>query len=97
MKTKNQLKKEGVQKTLEFEVRDIVPLVVIIGVSGIVAAFVAQIQGDVSEDFTADSAEANISSDALEGTSNLSSRFGTIGLIAGVVIVITMLVRNLRF
>jgi hypothetical protein len=97
MKTEIQNKKEGVPRTLEFEVRDIIPLVVIIGVSGIVAAFVAQIQGDVSADFTAGSTEANISSNALEGTENLSSRFGTIGLIAGVVIVITMLVRNLRF
>jgi len=43
------------------------------------------------------SADWNATGDAVEGTGNLSSKLPTIGLIAGVVVVIGLLVRNFAF
>jgi len=76
---------------------DLLPVGITLVVVGIALAFGLQVIGDVDDDFTAGSAEANASTDAVEGVGNLASKLPTIGLIAGVVVIIALLVRNFAF
>ena len=75
----------------KLELGDLMYVGVIMGVTGIILAFTADVQDDVADDFTANSYAANISDNALEGTDNLASKMGTIGTIAAIVIVIGLL------
>ena len=84
-------------KRAKLAIQDLIPVGLVMVVAGIILAFGAQVTGDVSEDFTANSYEANISDNALEGLDNLSNRMPTIGLVAAIVIVIGLLVSGFGY
>ena len=73
------------------EIGDLLYVGLVLVVTGIVLAFGADVQGDIADDFDANSYEANISDNSLEGSANLSERFGTIGTIAAIVVVVGLL------
>lgn len=79
------------------EVRDLIPFALTLVVAGIIIAFGLQVQGEVAGDFTADSLEANASVKAQEGVANLADRLPTIGLIAGIVIIIGLLIGGFAY
>lgn len=66
-------------------------LSVVLGISGIVAAFTADITDDVGDDFEANSYGANITDNSLEAQDTVAGKFNTVGLIAMVVIIISLL------
>ena len=99
METKN--------KVAEFDIKDILPIVLIIVVAGIGAAFGLQVTGDIKEDMLTGEAgcnatvtsscglEYNATGDAQEGVSNITSKFGIIGSVIAAAIILGILVRYL--
>jgi len=82
---------EQTQEPPRMELGDLMYVGLIIGVTGIILAFTADVQSDIGEDFTADSYAKNITDNALEGTDNVSKKMGTIGTVAAIMVVIGLL------
>jgi len=82
-------------RVAEFDIKDILPIVLIIVVAGIGAAFGLQVTGDIKADMTADSLEYNATEDAQVGVSNITSKFGIIGSVVAAAIILGILVRYL--
>lgn len=60
--------------------------------TGLILAFGLNIQDSVDDGFTANSYEANASTNFLSGSQNLSSQAPNIGLVAGAIVIIALLV-----
>ena len=90
-------------KKARVEVQDLLYVGLVLVITGIVLAFSADITSDIREDFLTGEAFCNATSDvacdtnynittnSLEGTSNLAERFGTVGTIAAIVVVVGLL------
>ena len=83
------------RKTAEFDIKDILPIVLIIVVAGIGAAFGLQVMGDIQDDMTADTVEYNATANAMTGVSNITGKFGIIGSVVAAAIILGILVRYL--
>jgi len=66
-------------------------------IAAVVFAVGLLITGDVGDDMTANSAEANATDDAIEGMSNVTEKFPLFGTIVAAVIVITLIIGGLYF
>ena len=87
----------------KLELGDLMYVGVIMGVTGIILAFTSDVNDELQDDYITNTAGCNstdtsacgyaynITESSLEGTQNLSSKFGTIGTIAAIVIVIGLL------
>lgn len=82
-------------KTAEFDLKDILPIVLVLVVAGVGAAFSLQVVGDIKADMTAGSAEANATQDTIDGIGKLTAKFGIIGSVAAAAIILGILVRYL--
>jgi len=80
---------------VELDIKDLMPIALIIGVSGIVMAYTLQVQGDVQDDMTADSAEYNATAASIEGGANLAAKIPLIATVIGAALIIGILIRNL--
>jgi len=95
------------RKVAEFDIKDILPIVLIIVVAGIGAAFGLQVMTDVQTDMLTGEAGCNATSsancgndyngtgDAVEGVTNITSKFGIIGSVVAAAIILGILVRYL--
>ena len=95
------------RKVAEFDIKDILPIVLVIVVAGIGAAFGLQVSGDIKTDMLTGSAGCNATStancgldynatgDAQTGVSNITSKFGIIGSVVAAAIILGILVRYL--
>jgi len=83
------------RKTAYFDIKDILPIVLIIVVAGIGAAFGLQVMGDIQSDMTSGSVEYNATGDATEGVTNITGKFGIIGSVVAAAIILGILVRYL--
>ena len=81
--------------TANFEVGDILYLALTLVVAGIGIAFGLNVLADTRDDFTADSAEYNATSDTITGVSKFTSKMGLIATVLVAAIVIGILVRYL--
>lgn len=90
------MKKEN-KMVAEVELNQLVPTVLGIIVFAVVAAFGLNILSDIKGDFTAGSAEANATSDAISGIAKFTTKLPLIVTIIVAAIIITLLVRNLSF
>ena len=86
---------EKTNKVAEFDIKDILPIVLIIVVAGIGAAFGLQVTGDIKADMTTDSIEYNATADAQTGVANITGKFGIIGSVVAAAIILGILVRYL--
>ena len=66
-------------------------------VVGVALAFGLQVMGEVQDDMTAASSEANATSDAIDGIANLTGKLPTIGLVVAAVVIIGLLVTGFAF
>jgi len=66
-------------------------------VAAVVFAVGLLITGDVGDDMTPLSVEANATEDAIEGMSNVTGKFPLFGTIIGAVVVITLIIGGLYF
>lgn len=69
-----------------------VPIVVTLAVAVLVTSLIAGVIGDVRAGQTANSAEANVSTQGLTGLSNLAAQFPNIGTVIAIVVIIGLLV-----
>ena len=95
------------KKVAEFDIKDILPIVLVIVVAGIGAAFGLQVTGDIKADMVTDTAgcnatdksacglDYNATGDAQTGVSNITSKFGIIGSVIAAAIILGILVRYL--
>lgn len=60
-------------------------------VAGVLSAISAQVISQVGATFTANSVEANITTNANTGQLNLSAQYGLIGTIGGLIVVVALL------
>lgn len=91
-------------KPAKLEIGDLLYVGLVMVVTGIVLAFGADIQTDIQDDFVTGAANCNsthtfacgygynISENSLDGNLNVSSRMGTIGTVAAVMVVIGLLI-----
>lgn len=77
------------------QVSDILPLSLTLVVAGIGIAFGLSVLSDTRDDFTANTAEYNATSDTITGVSKFSSKMGLIATVIVAAIVIGLLVRFL--
>lgn len=75
---------------------DLVPLAVTFVVVGIVIAFGLNILADVQADFTASSAEANATQDAIDANVNVADKLPLLGLVVAAAIIIGVLLKAFR-
>jgi len=75
-------------------VGDIWPLALVLIVTAIGLAFGADVQDDISDDFTANSYAANITEAGLEATETFGDKLDTVALVIVAAIVIGLLVRE---
>ena len=73
------------------QVSDIPNIVLMLALGVLIVAFVLQILGDVQSDMTPDSAEANATAEGITGLANLSEKWGLIGTIVAIAIIIGLL------
>ena len=77
---------------MALNLNDLATVGLVLIVSGVVIAFGLQVTGDIQDDMTASSAEANATGKVIEGVEELSNKFPTIGLVVAAVIIIGLLV-----
>jgi hypothetical protein len=77
----------------KMNVGDLLPIGITLVVVTVALAFGLQVLGDIKGDMTANSAEANATSDGITGLSKLTGKLPTIGLVLAAVVVIGILVR----
>jgi len=94
-------------KVAEFDIKDILPIVLIIVVAGIGAAFGLQVTGDIKSDMVTGATgcnatvtsgcgfDYNATEDTQEGVANITSKFGIIGSVVAAAIILGILVRYL--
>jgi len=70
----------------------LLPLAVIIGVTGLVTAFILQIMGDVQDDMTASSAEYNATGEGITAVAKITGKLGIIVTVVLAVVVIALLI-----
>ena len=75
---------------------DLVPVAIAFVVVGIVLAFGQNILTDVKADFTANSAEANSTQDAIDANTNLADKLPLLGLVIAAAIIIGVLLKAFR-
>lgn len=78
------------------EIGDMVGIGVTFVVVAIVLAFGLNILGDVKADFTASSAEANATQDAIEGVGALTGKLPLLGLVVAAALIIGILIKSFR-
>lgn len=76
------------------EVGDLLPLGITLVVVTVALAFGLQVLGDIQDDMTASSYEANGTRDGILGLSKLTGKLPTIGLVIAAVVIIAILVRG---
>lgn len=79
------------------DVKDLLPIGMIIVVTGIGVAFGLQVLGDVQADMTADSQEANATGDAITAVAKIPSKLGIIVTVLIAALLIGILVKYLFF
>ena len=82
-------------KKYKFDIADILTIGLVLVVTGIALAVGLQIMGDVQDDMTAGSAEANATQSAIEGVAKLPEKMPLIATVVVAAIVIGILVRYL--
>ena len=82
-------------KTAEFNIRDLLPIVLTFDVVGIGAVYGLNIMEDVQSDMTADSAAYNASTEAITGVGKFPEKMGLIATVVIAAILIGVLVRYL--
>ena len=82
-------------KKCKFEIRDILPIALTLVVVGIGTAYGLSVLSDVRTDFTAGTAEANATDDAIRGVAKLPEKLPLIATVIVAVIIIGILVRYL--
>ena len=85
---------EQTQKA-KFQVQDILPIALSVTVTGIGVAYGLNVVGDVQDDMTANSAEANATADAITAVAKFPSKLGLIVTVVVAAILIGILVRYL--
>ena len=85
------------EEIAKLDIKDLLPIGLVMVVTGIVLSFGAQVQSEIDDDFTPDSWEANISAKSLEGQYNLTKKMPTIGTVAAIVIVIGLLLSGFAY
>lgn len=80
---------------VEFNLRDILPVAMIIVVTGIVIAYGLQVLSDVRSDMTASTAEYNATSQTLTAVAKFPTKLGLVVTVVLAAIVIGILVRYL--
>jgi len=75
----------------------IVTFVIVLVIAGIAAAIGLNVLDNVDNSFTAGSLEANASTNAKTGISNITAQFGNIGLVIAAVVIIGLLVGGFVF
>ena len=83
------------KKYAEFQLQDLLPVAMVFVVTGIGIAFGLNIMGDVKDDFTANSSEANATDDAIDGVAKLAEKLPLIATVVVAAILIGILVRYL--
>ena len=78
-----------------FDIQDILPIALTFVVSGIGIAYGLNVMGDVKDDMTANSAEANATADAIDGVAKLPEKFPLIINVVVAAIIIGILIRYL--
>ena len=93
--------------TAEFDIQDILPIVLVLVVAGVGAAFGIQVVGDMKDGFVTNTAgcnatvtsscgyDYNATVDVQTGIGNITSKFGIIGSVAAAAIILGILVRYL--
>lgn len=76
------------------ELGSLLPIGITLVVVTVALAFGLQVLGDIQDDMTASSAEANATADGIEGLSKLTGKLPTIGLVVAAVIIIAILVKG---
>ena len=82
-------------KKYNFDIGDVLTIGLVLVVTGIALAVGLQIMGDVQDDMTANSAEANATASAIEGVAKLPEKFPLIATVVVAAIIIGILVRYL--
>ena len=83
------------EKEYNFEIQDLLTIGLVLVVTGIALAIGLQIMGDVQDDMTANSAEANATAEALEGVAKLPEKMPLIATVVVASIILGILVRYL--
>ena len=91
-------------KIVELDIKDLLPIAVVLGVTGIVIAYTLQVQGDVQTNMVEGdcltnssqcSAEYNATGQSIEGSATLAARLPLVATVLGAALVIGILIRNL--
>lgn len=85
------------KKKGQASIGDLPNLALGLGIAAIVIGVVMLILSNVGGNFTANSAEANATSDAVSGLSEVSTQFPTIGVIVGAVVIIGLVIGGFAF
>lgn len=83
------------RKVSEFDISDLLPIGLTFVVTGIGIAYGLNVMGDVRSDMTANSAEYNATTDAIEGVAKLPSKMPLIATVVVAALIIGILVRYL--
>lgn len=80
---------------MKFDIGQLLPIGLTIVVLGIALAYGLQVMGDVQDDMTANSAEANATSDAIEGVAKIPNKLPLIVTVVIAAVIIGIIVRYL--
>ena len=80
-----------------YQVNDIAPIAIALGLAIVVTVIIAKVVSDVEADQTAGSYGENISLNGLAGLDELGSWFDTIGLVVAAAVIIGILVYAFSF
>jgi ABC-type spermidine/putrescine transport system permease subunit II len=80
-------------KQTKFQIGDILPIAMVLVVAGIAISFGLSVQEDVQSDFTANSAAANASLEAIDGVATLAEKLPIIATVVAAAIIIGVLIR----
>jgi hypothetical protein len=87
------IKQEEVK--MEFDIGNLLPIGLTIVVLGIALAYGLQVMGDVQDDMTANSAEANATGDAILGVAKIPDKLPMIVTVVIAAVIIGIIVRYL--
>ena len=80
-------------KQTKFQIGDILPIAMVLVVAGIAISFGLNVQEDVQDDMTTDSAAYNASGDAIDGVATLAEKLPIIATVVAAAIIIGVLIR----
>ena len=83
-------------KEYNFDIGQIVPIVVILAVAGLVISFTSQIGGDVQDDMTTDSLEYNATAKMLEANTKFADKLPLIATVIVAVILIGIIIKYFK-